>query len=189
VKLIVGLGNPGKRYEGTRHNLGFAVVDLLAQRWRIGMSREKFHAWFGDGLWREQRVALLKPMTFMNNSGQAVWAAVRFHDARPEDLLVILDDAAMPLGQLRMRARGSGGGHNGLQDVIDRVGSSEFPRLRLGIDAPYGVSAGYVLSRFSEDEKPVADEMIQTAADAVECWFENGPVTTMNRFNQRVDSE
>lgn len=189
MKLIVGLGNPGKRYEGTRHNLGFALVDLLSQRWRIDMSREKFHAWFGDGLWKDQRVALLKPMTFMNNSGQAVWPAVRFYDAQPGELLVVLDDAAMPLGQIRMRARGSGGGHNGLQSVIDRVASGEFPRLRLGIDAPCRVSAGYVLSRFSESERLVVDDMIQTAADAVECWIENGAVTTMNQFNQRVDRE
>jgi PTH1 family peptidyl-tRNA hydrolase len=187
VKLIVGLGNPGKRYEGTRHNLGFAVVDRLSRRWRIDMSREKFHAWFGDGRFGEERIVLLKPTTFMNKSGQAVWPAIRFYDCQPADLLVILDDAAMPLGQLRMRARGSGGGHNGLQSVIDRVGSTEFPRLRLGIDAPQRVSAGYVLSRFSESELPAVEEMMETAVDAVKCWIENGPVATMNRFNLRVD--
>ena len=136
MKLIVGLGNPGTKYLGTRHNLGFAVVDALAKRWAIEMAREKFHAFFGDGAVRNQRVALLKPTTFMNRSGQAVSAAGRFYQAEREDLLVVSDDLALPLGRIRVRGGGSAGSHNGLQDIIDRVGFSDFARLRVGIDVP-----------------------------------------------------
>jgi len=187
VKLIVGLGNPGSRYQGTRHNLGYAVVDELARRWKIDMTRQKFYARYGDGQFAQERIVLLKPMTFMNLSGQAVWPAAKFYGSAPADLLVVLDDAALPLGQLRLRARGSAGGHNGLQNIIDRVGSDEFSRLRLGIDAPHGVSADYVLSRFSETELATVNRMIDDAAQAVECWVEHGPETTMNRFNRRQE--
>lgn len=187
MKLIVGLGNPGSRYVGTRHNVGFAVVDKLAVRWGIDLSKEKFHARFGDGNLDGEPVALLQPMTFMNRSGQAVWAAARFYRAEPEDLLVIGDDMALPLGRLRMRAKGSSGGHHGLQDVMDRMGSSHFARLRLGIDSPNALAVQYVLSRFADQELPIVELMVATAAEAVECWIGQGPDATMNRFNKKVN--
>ena len=183
MKLIVGLGNPGTKYNGTRHNLGFAVVDALAERWAIEMTREKFHAFFGDGDVRGQRVALLKPTTFMNRSGQAVLAAGRFYQAEREDLLVISDDLALPLGRIRLRDGGSAGSHNGLQDIIDRVGFSDFARLRVGIDAPIGDPSTYVLSRFAPDELPVVQRVVEAVTDAAECWIEHGVTETMNRFN------
>ena len=183
MKLIVGLGNPGTKYERTRHNLGFAVVDALAKRWAIETIREKFHAFFGDGAVRGQRVVLLKPTTFMNRSGQAVMAAGRFYQAEREDLLVVSDDLALPLGRIRVRSGGSAGSHNGLQDVIDRVGFSDFARLRVGIDAPRGDPSAYVLSRFGPDELPVVERVVETATDAVECWIEHGATEAMNRFN------
>lgn len=183
MKLIVGLGNPGTKYRGTRHNLGFAVVDALARRWAIETSREKFHAFFGDGAIHGQRVILLKPTTFMNRSGQSVLAAGRFYQAEPGDLLVISDDLALPLGRIRLRSVGSAGSHNGLQDVIDRIGFSDFARLRVGIDAPIGDPSTYVLSRFTPDEIPAVERVVETAADAAESWIEHGITLTMNRFN------
>lgn len=183
MKLIVGLGNPGTKYERTRHNFGFAVIDALAKRWAIETAREKFHAFFGDGVVRGQRVVLLKPTTFMNRSGQSVHAAGRFYHTEREDLLVVSDDLALPLGRLRIRGSGSAGGHNGLQDIIDRVGFSDFARLRLGIDAPMGNSASYVLSNFAPNELPTVERVVEAATDAVECWIEHGTTETMNRFN------
>jgi len=183
VKLIVGLGNPGPAYEATRHNVGFDVVDILGSRWNIGLKAEKFHGWFGQGESAGERVALLKPTTWMNRSGQAVLAAGRFYKLEVADLLVVTDDMALPLGKLRVRASGSAGGHNGLQSVIDYLGSQDWSRLRVGIGEPVGDPANYVLTRFAPDEKPVIEAARKRAADAVECWVSKGPQMTMNRFN------
>lgn len=183
MRLIVGLGNPGSRYEKTRHNVGFRVVDCLARTWQIGMDREKFHAWFGSGVIDGESVALLEPTTFMNRSGQAVAAACRFHQSSASDLLVISDDVALPCGRIRLRPGGSAGGHNGLQDVIDRMGSNEFARLRVGIDAPPGDQVGHVLSPFAPDENPIMDRAVERAAQAVVCWMTDGLDRAMNRFN------
>lgn len=189
MKLIVGLGNPGPRYAGTRHNVGFAVVDILAKRWSIDLSREKFHAWFGECRIGGERVSLLRPTTFMNRSGQAVLAAGRFYKTEPEDLLVISDDMALPLGQIRIRKQGSAGSHNGLQNVIDRIGFSTFCRIRIGIDAAIGEPTAYVLSRLSQDESVVMEPAMVQAADAAECWLAHGPDTAMNRFNRKVNED
>jgi len=183
VRLIVGLGNPGTRYAMTRHNVGFRVVDELGQRHGIELNREKFHAWFGRGTILEEDVVLLKPTTFMNRSGQAVQAAGRFYRLELADLLVLSDDHALPLGRLRLRGAGSAGGHNGLQDVIDRLGSNRFARLRLGIDPPVGDAVSYVLARFGEQEETVVAAACRRAADAVECWLVQGLEAAMNRFN------
>jgi PTH1 family peptidyl-tRNA hydrolase len=187
VKLIVGLGNPGQKYAGTRHNVGFRVIDELARRWSIDLPQEKFHAWFGRGTLAGEQVVLLKPTTFMNRSGPAVLAAGRFYRLEPTDLLVISDDLALPLGRLRLRARGGAGGHNGLQDIIDRLGSDAFARMRLGIDPPIGDPADYVLSRFSESEESIVAATCCRAADAVECWVERGTEFAMNRYNAEQD--
>ncbi|MFQ5414729.1 MAG: aminoacyl-tRNA hydrolase [Phycisphaerae bacterium] len=183
MKLIVGLGNPGPQYAGTRHNVGFDVVDILASRWGVGMATERFHGWFGSGLVGAARVALLKPTTFMNRSGRCVAAACRFFKLPPDALLVVTDDIALPLGRLRVRARGSSGGHNGLQDIIDRVGSSDWSRLRVGIGERVGAGTAYVLSRFSEEECAGMHRARAWAADAVACWIEHGVGEAMNRFN------
>lgn len=183
MKLIAGLGNPGPAYENTRHNVGFDVIDVLATRWNIGTKAEKFHAWYGQGEIAEQRVTLLKPTTWMNRSGQAVLAAGRFFKLELADLLVITDDMALPLGKLRFRMSGSAGGHNGLQNIVDQLGSQEWCRLRIGIGEPIGDPAVYVTSRFVAEEMPVIAAARQRAADAVECWLKDGPAKTMNRFN------
>lgn len=184
VKLIVGLGNPGRKYDGTRHNIGFDVVDALASRFVIDLTRERFHGWFGLGEIGTERVAIMRPTTFMNRSGQAVQAAGRFYKLELDQLLVISDDLALPLGRLRMRAGGSSGGHKGLQDIMDRVGSDAWCRLRIGIGDPFvGDAAAHVLQRFGDNEQPVVERAQQHAVEAVVCWIENGTDLTMTRFN------
>jgi len=183
VKVIVGLGNPGPAYESTRHNVGFDVIDLLASRWSIGMKAEKFHAWFGQGAVASEKVVLLKPTTWMNRSGQSVLAAGRFYKLELVDLLVISDDMALPVGKLRFRKEGSAGGHKGLQNIIDCVGSEAWCRLRVGVGEPLGDPAAYVLTRFAKEEGPIIEAARKRAADAVECWLAQGPDATMNRFN------
>ena len=184
MKLIVGLGNPGPKYAGTRHNVGFDVIDILASRWRVDLAVEKFHAWFGMGDHAGERAVLLKPTTFMNRSGRSVVAAGRFYKLELEDLLVIADDLALPPGRLRMRAQGSSGGHKGLQNVVERVGSDQWCRLRIGIGAAAGDPTVHVLSRFDqEEEEEVMRRARELAADAVECWMEHGVDLTMTRYN------
>ncbi len=183
MKLIIGLGNPGPGYAGTRHNVGFDVVDLLASRWAIDCGREKFHAWFGSGEVRDERVVLLKPTTFMNRSGRAVVAAGRFYKLELADLVVVTDDMALPVGRVRMRAGGSAGGHKGLQSIIDRLGGDAWCRLRVGIGEAIGDPSAYVLHRFADVEEEVMQRARRHAADAVECWIERGPEPTMTRFN------
>jgi PTH1 family peptidyl-tRNA hydrolase len=190
VKLIVGLGNPGKEYESTRHNVGFRVVDLLGRRWNIELLTEKFHAWFGSGEIADERIVLLKPTTFMNRSGQAVLAAGKFYQLELADLLIICDDVALDPGRLRIRKKGSAGGHNGLTDIIQRIGSDAFCRLRIGIgNAPGAVRTSHVLGRFAENEAELMDQTIARAADAVETWARQGADTAMNRFNVGPDDE
>lgn len=189
VKLIVGLGNPGKTYERTRHNVGFRVVDALAGRWGLEMLSEKFHAWFAKGAARGEQVVLLKPTTFMNRSGQAVLAAGRFYRLELADLLVVYDDVALDVGRLRIRKKGSAGGHNGLGDVIERLGTDEVCRLRIGIGKPIGSQTQYVLSPFEESEQACIESAIVRAADAVERWISDGADAAMNAYNVAADGE
>lgn len=189
MKLIVGLGNPGPKYAGTRHNVGFDVVDDLARRWQIGMGAEKFHAWFGVGDYSGERVGLMKPTTYMNRSGQAVLAAGQFYKLELTDLMVVVDDLALPVGKIRIRKSGSSGGHNGLEDIVARVGSDAWCRLRIGIGARTGDPKVYVLGEFDESEKPVIQAAIKKAADAVECWVAQGPDQAMNKFNVGPDEK
>lgn len=186
MKLIVGLGNPGPQYAGTRHNIGFDTVDLLAKRWQIDLSVEKFHGWFGQGDVRGERVVLLKPTMYMNRSGRAVSGAGRFYKLSLEELLVVSDDLALPPGCLRLRSGGSAGGHKGLQDIIDRLGSDAWSRLRIGIGEATGAATQYVLSRFDEMEETVMERVRPRAADAVECWIESGIDLAMTRFNGEI---
>jgi PTH1 family peptidyl-tRNA hydrolase len=187
VKAIVGLGNPGRRYEGTRHNVGFAVLDLLAQR--RGLAFESAPAEALVAKWRRpaaetELVLLAKPLTFMNASGQAVGDLVRYFKIPPGDLLIVVDEAALPLGRLRLRRSGSAGGHNGLKSIIQHVGS-EFPRLRLGVGRgdPKWDLADHVLSTFEPEERQVVEEAVVRAADCVEAFVELGVDAAMNRYN------
>jgi PTH1 family peptidyl-tRNA hydrolase len=185
TKLIVGLGNPGPRYRHTRHNVGFAVVAELGHRHGIhGASRGS--AIVGEGTIRGERVALAEPTTMMNLSGRAVaQLRKRCNVWELANLLVVVDDMDLPLGTVRIRPRGSAGGHNGLKSIIDAVGGQEFARLRIGVGRPPpGVDPiDHVLTRFTPDDRRIIDRAIEVAADGVECWIEYGVEETMNRFN------
>ena len=181
IRLVAGLGNPGREYQRTRHNIGFMVLDRLAadaqrpwdysEKWRAG--------------WAKSDVIMVKPATFMNHSGEAVAAIANFYKIAAEQVLIVLDDLALPLGRLRVRTQGSSGGHNGLESVIEHFGTEAVPRLRIGIGAaPSRGAVDYVLGRFFEEEKPQLDATIQRAAEAVKCAVDKGPIAAMNVFNQ-----
>jgi len=189
MKVICGLGNPGDRHRLTRHNVGFRVVDLLADRWGLtghGRVREGAARLEADLPEPAGRVLLVKPMRYMNLSGGALKAALRQTDADPAtDLLVIADDVDLPLGRIRLRREGSAGGHNGLRDIISTLGGNEFSRLRVGIGRPGSSRAtvDHVLATFSSAERELANEAIATAADAAELWLQDGIDTAMNQYN------
>ncbi len=185
MKLIAGLGNPGPKYAGTRHNIGFHVIDILADRWNVDMSREKFQAWYGEVRIGDEKIVLLKPTTFMNRSGASIAAAGKFYQIELQDLLVVVDDLALPLGRIRLRPNGSPGGHNGLADIVQKTGTNEFPRLRIGIGQPLGNQVSFVLSRFHPDEQPMVNQIADESADAVEFWIKNGSSVTMTRYNAK----
>jgi peptidyl-tRNA hydrolase, PTH1 family len=191
VKLIVGLGNPGSGYADTRHNVGFWVADELAERYRVRF--RKSSAWRAQTakISGELDVVLAEPLTFMNASGWAVRDIAEFYKVPIPDILVLVDDADLPLGKLRMRERGSAGGHNGLKSVIQELGSDEFPRLRIGVGRQAGELKNHVLGRFDEHERESIDLAVKRAADAAEMFVKEGIIKAMNRFNasETVQSE
>jgi peptidyl-tRNA hydrolase, PTH1 family len=182
MKAIVGLGNPGGEYAGTRHNIGFDVVDEVARRWGVALRPWKSvaHVAVVGG----RGAVLVKPQTFMNLSGEAVQRVAAFHKLDPADLLIVVDEVQLPVGRLRLRRSGSAGGHNGLKSVIQHVGD-QFPRLRLGVGRgdPKWNLADHVLSRFERDEREAVEASVARAADAVELFVEQGIEPAMNRFN------
>ncbi len=184
VKMVVGLGNPGREYADTRHNIGFRVVDSLAQKLKIDVKKRKFAARFGWGESGDKKLILLKPWQFMNRSGSAVAKAMAFYKLSVGVLLVVSDDMALAVGAIRLRAKGSAGGHNGLADVIEKLGTDQFGRLRVGIGKSDRVDdVDYVLSRPSEKERLLLDKATERAQEAVLCWVEHGIETAMNEFN------
>lgn len=185
IRMVVGLGNPGEEYVHTRHNMGFKVIDLLAASLGIEAKRRRFGAHVGEGEFSGQGLILLKPWQFMNFSGRAVARAVGFYRVGLNELLVVTDDMDLEPGRIRLRARGSAGGHNGLADIIEKLGTDEFARLRVGI----GRSAQqdpveYVLDRPTGLEKPLLDMAVERAKEAVLCWVQCGIEVAMNRFNR-----
>jgi peptidyl-tRNA hydrolase, PTH1 family len=184
-RLIVGLGNPGPAYEGTRHNVGFDVADAVAKRARIELVPARGDVLLGWGRVRGFPLGVAKPLTFMNRSGRAVRALLATYGLHPSELLLVVDDVHLILGKIRIRAGGSAGGHNGLQDVVDALGTVEVPRLRIGIGGEFqrGRQAEYVLSPFLIDERPVIEEAIVRASDAAITFVSDGVVAAMNRFN------
>jgi PTH1 family peptidyl-tRNA hydrolase len=181
-RLIAGLGNPGRQYAGTRHNAGFFVLDELARR---AAATFQFDAkWNADVATCGGRT-LMKPQTFMNLSGEAVGGYLRYHRIDPAEVLVVFDDTALPLGDLRIRRSGSAGGHNGLRSIIAHLGTEEVPRLRVGIGAAPGTLHNYVLGRFSEDELPVLNASVSRAADAITHASEHGLDAAMNIYNKK----
>lgn len=185
MKLIVGLGNPGTEYARTRHNAGFLAIECLAQRHGLSGAKTKFHAGVLEGPIAGERCVLMQPMTFMNRSGLAVAEALRFYKLEPADLLVLVDETALPLGRIRLRAGGSPGGHNGLDDIQQKLGTPEYPRLRIGVDSgPARVAKkDWVLGRFTDDQLDQLQPALLKAADAVESWITEGIDKTMSLFN------
>ena len=184
MRFVVGLGNPGERYRRTRHNIGWMVTDTLHARGG-GPAVESCGCWVASGVVGGEPVHLVKPLSYMNRSGGPLAAFLSSHQGQPQDLLVILDDVALDLGTLRVRERGSHGGHNGLRSIIDVLGTDEFPRIRVGVrqgELPEDL-AEYVLSDFPEDEVLVVQEMVGQAADAADCLVREGATAAMNRFN------
>jgi len=187
MKLVVGLGNPGRKYVGTRHNVGFEIVDVLAERHRLDWESAPADAVMAK--WRGAGALLVKPVTFMNLSGHAIGDVLRYYKIEVPDLLVVVDEAQLELGRLRARANGSAGGHNGLKSVIEQLGTDQFARLRLGVgrgDARRDL-ADHVLATFEADEREVVTEAIARAADAVETFVNEGIGPVMNKFNRRED--
>jgi PTH1 family peptidyl-tRNA hydrolase len=185
MKLVVGLGNPGPKYDGTRHNIGYAVVDYLAAAPGVGRWRSRFESQVTEMVEGTEQVLLMKPETFMNLSGRAVRAALDFYKLDVKDVLVVCDDIALPLGKLRVRARGSDGGQKGLRSVQESLGTSEYGRLRIGVGSPgeHWDAADYVLSRFKPAERAAVQDAIAQAAQAVLVWVRQGVEASMNRFN------
>ena len=185
VMIIVGLGNPGPKYSGTRHNIGFQCIDRMAKRWGIEVSERRAKAVLGKGSYREQNVVLAKPRTFMNHSGEGLRYLLARFAAVPADLLVIYDEMALPMGKLRLRSAGSDAGHNGIRSIIDCLNTVEFPRLRIGIGRPDPESnyVTHVLDRFSQKDQTVIDEVVDRVILATECIIEESLERAMNKFN------
>jgi PTH1 family peptidyl-tRNA hydrolase len=198
MKLVVGLGNPGREYAGTRHNVGFEAVDRVAEK--LGwiskgdfdrLAKTKFDGLTYDGVvgrtagQEPERLVLLKPVTYMNLSGKAVQAAMSFYQLAPADIMIVLDDLALPCGKLRIRPSGSDGGHNGLKDIQRVLATNEYPRMRIGVDAPPEFVPGrdYVLGRFSPDQRKQIDPALDRAAGAIVTWVDKGMNAAMNQFN------
>ena len=186
--IIAGLGNPTKEYDKTRHNVGFSAVDALTDKYGIDVSEKKHRALCGKGVIEGQKVLLVKPQTFMNLSGESLRAMVDYYKAEPQkELIVIYDDISLEPGQLRIRLKGSAGGHNGIKNIIAQLGTQEFPRIKVGVGAkpPRMDLADYVLSRFSKGEQELMDEAFKEAAEAAVAMMTDGAERAMNHYNTK----
>lgn len=186
--LITGLGNPGKEYDQTRHNVGFDVVEELSKRHNIPLNKAKFNAVFGEGKIGSHRVFLVKPTTYMNNSGQAVRQFMDFYKLETERLCVILDDIDIDFAQIRVKRKGSAGTHNGMKSILYHLGTDEFARIKVGVGKKHEGEdlAKFVLSRFSREDRAEIEKTISRAANATECWLQYGADRAMNEFNVSV---
>mgnify|MGYP002613536535 FL=1 len=189
--LIAGLGNPTREYDKTRHNVGFSVIDVLADKYNIDVSDRKHKALCGRGVIEGEKVLLLKPQTFMNLSGESIREAVDYYKIDPEDIIVIYDDISLEPGQLRIRLKGSAGGHNGIKNIIAHLGTQEFPRIKVGVGAkpPKMDLADYVLSRFGAGEQKLMEEAFGEAAEATVMMMTDGAERAMNHFNAKKKAE
>ncbi len=186
MKVVLGLGNPGRKYERTRHNLGFLVVDLVASENRIAVTKRKYHSLIGDWQTDGEKVLLVKPQTYMNRCGGAVRNLLRYLPVAVKDLVVIHDDLDLPFGRIRIRQKGGPGGHRGVLSILETLGEEGFSRVRVGIGRPPvgGDPTDYVLEPFSPEERTRLEEVVSRAADAVECLLEEGPQRAMEKFNR-----
>lgn len=188
-QLIVGLGNPGSKYDRTRHNVGFEVVDQLAKEWGGQWQENKrFQGWVTEVRHQGEKLILLKPLTYMNRSGQAVRAVLDWYKIAPEGVLVVYDDLDLPVGRLRLRLGGSAGGHNGMKSIISHLNTQQFPRLRLGIDksGPAKETVSHVLGKFAPDERKIIDRMLDVGVEAITFGLRQGMEKAMSRYNSKT---
>jgi PTH1 family peptidyl-tRNA hydrolase len=185
MHVFAGLGNPGKNYETTRHNIGFMAIDQLASEWNISMDKSKFNGQIGTGIVAGEKVLLIKPLTYMNLSGECVRPVLDYYDIPTSRLTVIYDDLDLPLGKIRLRTKGSAGGHNGIKSLIQHLGTQEFDRIRLGIGRPEGSMkvVDYVLGKFTKEELSVTDDVIKKTVKACEAALSQSFLEVMNKFN------
>ncbi|WP_088105936.1 aminoacyl-tRNA hydrolase [Halalkalibacter urbisdiaboli] len=185
MKLIVGLGNPGEKYSGTRHNIGFDIIDHCASELNIELNQTKFKGVFGSAVINGEKVFLLKPLTYMNLSGESVRPFLDYFQIDIEDLVVVYDDLDLPVGKIRLRQKGSAGGHNGIKSLIQHFGTQEFNRIRVGIDRPKNGEpiVNYVLGRYHPEEKESVHQSIITSGKAIEAWITTPFLEVMNKFN------
>jgi peptidyl-tRNA hydrolase, PTH1 family len=189
VRIVVGLGNPGREYAGTRHNIGFMVVNRLAKVAGASAVKKRFRSEIVEGVLDGEKFVLVAPQTYMNLSGHAVREVVNWYHLPLENLIVVADDLDLPFGTLRMRARGSAGGHNGLASIIEQLGTQEVTRLKIGIGRGPGPASSRVLSRFSPEEEKALPDLIDRAADGVQLWSRQGVIAAMNEVNRRAEPE
>lgn len=189
MKVIVGLGNPGKRYTLTRHNAGFWVIDHLSERWNIPLNSGKFQSIFGEGHFNGEKVILVKPQTYMNLSGQSIQAIIKFWKIPTSNLLVIFDDLDLPPGMLRLKQKGSSGGHKGVTSIINLLGTDQFPRLRIGIGKPEVPMPipDYVLAKIPRQEWSLFQDVVNQCGNATEHWIISGIEHAMNLYNSRKE--
>ncbi|MDZ4993529.1 aminoacyl-tRNA hydrolase [Clostridium perfringens] len=181
--LIVGLGNPGKQYEQTRHNIGFDVIDYMANKYNIDVNREKFKGLCGEGFIENKKVILLKPLTYMNLSGESIRELANFYKLENDEIIVVYDDISLDIGKLRIREKGSAGGHNGIKSIIQNLGGDEFPRVKVGVGQPKDNLVNHVLGKFSKEDREHIEKVIPVVSDAITEIVKNGAKESMNKFN------
>lgn len=186
MKCIVGLGNPGRKYKQTRHNIGFWVIEEVAKRNGWTLNKQKFQGEYTLEIVNQEKILLLEPQTYMNLSGESVRPLMDFYELAPEDILVIYDDLDLPTGKIRLRQKGGHGGHNGIRSIIDQLGSKSFNRLRIGIDrpAPHMTVTDHVLGKFDKEQLPMIEEAVDQAANACEAWMSQPFLEVMNEYNK-----
>lgn len=181
--LIVGLGNPGKQYEQTRHNIGFDVIDYMANKYNIDVNREKFKGICGEGFIENKKVILLKPLTYMNLSGESIRELANFYKLEDDEIIVVYDDISLDIGRLRIREKGSAGGHNGIKSIIQNIGGDKFPRVKVGVGQPKDNLVNHVLGKFSKEDREHIEKVIPVVSDAIVEIVKNDAKESMNKFN------
>lgn len=181
--LIVGLGNPGKQYEQTRHNIGFDVIDYMANKYNIDVNREKFKGICGEGFIENKKVILLKPLTYMNLSGESIRELANFYKLEDDEIIVVYDDISLDIGRLRIREKGSAGGHNGIKSIIQNLGGDKFPRVKVGVGQPKDNLVNHVLGKFSKEDRDHIEKVIPVVSDAIVEIVKNDAKESMNKFN------
>ena len=181
--LIVGLGNPGKQYEQTRHNNGFDVIDYMANKYNIDVNREKFKGICGEGFIENKKVILLKPLTYMNLSGESIRELANFYKLEDDEIIVVYDDISLDIGRLRIREKGSAGGHNGIKSIIQNLGGDKFPRVKVGVGQPKDNLVNHVLGKFSKEDREHIEKVIPVVSDAIVEIVKNDAKESMNKFN------